>query len=151
MIKRILRDTCAIGAALTGTTTLAVLAASGTENAGSWGAINSVSHIVDGDDVQYENCFSVRDSLIGLGINSTAMFSWAFLYSGLFGSIRWPKTLLSGTAMAAAAYVTDYYIVPKRYTPGIEKKIGPKSIFVVYAIIAITLALSPLYCQKKRK
>jgi hypothetical protein len=143
-----LKDSAITGAALSATTTLAILAASANENDGCWGAINNVSHIVDGDDVTYGDQFLPRESAIGVGINAVAMGTWALIYTGLFRSFRFPKSLAPAIALTIGAYITDYYIVPKQYTPGIEKKISRNAIYTIYGVMALTLALAPLWKRR---
>ncbi len=148
MIAKLLKNTLRNGAVLTVATTAAILTASANENKGSWGALNSVSHIVDGDEKTYGDEFSPRDSTIGFAINSSAMFAWGMLYDLAFGQIPFPKSLASASIFTAGAYLVDYYIVPKQYTPGIEKKISKNAIFCMYAVIVVTLALSPRWNKR---
>jgi hypothetical protein len=150
MLNTLLKDTARTGAALSATTSVALLVASANENDGCWGAINSVSHIVDGDDVNYSDNFSRRDSLIGLGINAVAMLTWAMIYDAVFGSIRFPKSLGTAAVVTAAAYAIDYHVVPDRYSPGIEKKISRNAIYAVYVVLALTLSLAPFWNRKRK-
>jgi hypothetical protein len=46
----------------------------------------------------------------------------------------------AGVAVAAAAYVVDYYVVPKRLTPGFEKRLSGRSLFWIYSALAAGLA-----------
>jgi hypothetical protein len=47
--------------------------------------------------------------------------------------------------------VTDYYLVPKRLTPGFEKRLSGKSLATVYALLAIGLAASELIARSSRR
>ena len=49
-------------------------------------------------------------------------------------------TLLSGAAVSALAYLTDYHVVPSRLTPGFEKRLGGRSLLAIYAALAFSLA-----------
>jgi len=138
------------GTILTLTTTAAILAATLNERKGAWGAINNVCHMFDGDDVEYSDEFSPRESSIGLAVNATAMGTWAVMYHVLFGKITIPKSFLTAALFTAGAYTVDYYIVPDRYTPGIEHKISKRAIFAIYLVLALTLALAPLWSRKGR-
>jgi hypothetical protein len=127
------------------TTTTAMIAASANENDGPWGAVNNVCHIVDGDDARYKDAFDSRDSVVGMALNSSAMASWSVLYELLFGRVPFGPSLLAGAATAAGAYLVDYHVVPKRFTPGIEHKISRNAIFSIYVVLGLTYALSPLW------
>jgi hypothetical protein len=150
MLKRILLNGARTGAVLTATTTASIMIADTLENGAAWSAVNNVSHIVDGDDKVYSGEFSPRDSSIGLAINATAMGTWAILYEGIFGAVQFPKSLITSALFTSGAYAVDYYIVPDQYTPGIEHKISKRAIFVTYAIMALTLAFSPLWNRRKK-
>jgi hypothetical protein len=151
LLERILKDSLTTGSLLSATTTVAVLAASANENRGSWGAVNSISHIVDGDDVTYGDEFSFRGSSIGVGINATAMVVWAIIHRVLFGKVKFPGSLATAAALTAGAYVIDYHIVPKQFSPGIEKKISRNAIYCIYAIMALTVSCFPFLYEKDKK
>jgi len=53
-------------------------------------------------------------------------------------------SLLSGAAVSAMAYVADYYLVPKRFTPGFEKRLSNRSLFAIYSTLALSLAAGHL-------
>lgn len=61
-----------------------------------------------------------------------------------------PTALLGGAAVAAVAYVTDYYFVPKRLTPGFEKRLSGPAMFAVYATLALSLPIAAL-CERKTR
>ena len=150
MFKRLLADGAKQGVILAAATATTVAAADYLENGAAWGAINSISHIVDGDRKEYGSTFSPRDSAIGLGINSFAMLVWGIIYIVLFGRLSMPKSLAAASLITGGAYVLDYHLVPKQYTPGIEKKISKKAIFFTYVVMAATLALSPAINRRKK-
>lgn len=133
------------GLALATATNAAIMVASDRENGSPWAALNCVAHIVDGDDKEQPRDYSPRESGLGVLVNGTAMSAWGVLYEGAllpFGAKSTPITALVG---AAAAYFIDYKIVPKRFTPGIERRLSHRSVLVSYAALAAALALSPLW------
>jgi hypothetical protein len=149
LLKRILVNGARTGAALSLTSAAALLVLSANENDGQWGAINSISHIVDGDSRVYTDSYDGRSSAIGLTINTVAMMTWGSVYEAAFGKVELPTSLCAAAALTGAAYLLDYHIVPPRYTPGIERKISKKAVFTAYGIMALTLALSPLFRHRK--
>jgi hypothetical protein len=50
------------------------------------------------------------------------------------------QPILDAAAVTAGAYITDYYLVPKRFTPGFEKRVSGKSLLGIYVALAIGLA-----------
>jgi hypothetical protein len=73
---------------------------------------------------------------------------WASIYERHFGAAanrgRIGKAIAGSGAVAAAAYVTDYHVVPKRFTPGWETRPSPRSLVRVYGILALALPLRGL-------
>lgn len=51
-----------------------------------------------------------------------------------------PAALLGGAATAALAYLTDYHVVPRRLTPGVEKRLTGRSLFLVFGALAVGLS-----------
>ncbi len=147
-ITRILIRGLKTGLLLAATTTAAIMLASDAENDSPWAALNSVAHIVDGDDKEQPTGYSPRESLLGLAVNATAMGAWGVLYEGALEVAGARSTPLTAALGSAAAYVIDYKLVPKRFTPGIEKRLTPRSVLLAYASLAATLALSPLWNRR---
>ncbi|CAI07401.1 hypothetical protein ebA2309 [Aromatoleum aromaticum EbN1] len=56
-----------------------------------------------------------------------------------------------GAAVAAGAYVTDYYLVPKRFTPGYEKRLSGQSLALIYGALALGLAAGALLGKSGRE
>lgn len=133
------------GLALSLTTTAAILLASAKENKSPWAALNCVAHIIDGDDKEQPTQFSPRETGLGLAVNATAMVLWGVLYEGTLAVTKMPSTPLAAALATTVAYAVDYKVVPKRFTPGIEKRLGPLFILAAYAVLGATLAASRLW------
>ncbi len=52
------------------------------------------------------------------------------------------RSLIAGVATAGIAYVVDFYVVPKRLTPGFEKRLSNRSLLGIYAALAAGLMIS---------
>jgi hypothetical protein len=50
--------------------------------------------------------------------------------------------MLGGGLVSALAYVTDYYVVPKRLTPGYELRLRPCALAGIYLALALSLSFS---------
>ncbi len=141
MIQKILSRGIEDGLAMTLTTTAAMMSASQIEAGEPFAPFNAICHMVDGDAKQFGDSFNPRDSLLGIALNCSAMVAWGVIYQALFRKSKFPTSVATGLATAAGAYVVDYHLVPKRFTPGIEKKISGKAIFSIYVVLGLTLGI----------
>jgi hypothetical protein len=133
--------------------TTAVVSACGLlERGNSVAPLNAVSHIMWGDSATRQDDLSLQHTGAGVVLNTLAVTSWAGVYEAVFGnrarggSIS--TAILGGIATSALAYVTDYYIVPRRLTPGFEKQLSPLSMFAVYTTLALSLPLGSFWGRK---
>lgn len=141
--------TARTGAALSATVLAAVASASAIETGKPLAAVNAISHCVHGDVREYGDRATIAETGTGIAINSTAMFSWAFLWELLFGRKSVKEAVVPALLGTGIAYLIDYHVVPKRLSPGIEKRLSWKAIAAVYGVLAATLALSPLWNAKR--
>jgi hypothetical protein len=148
----------------------------GKREEGSYAApLNATSHIVWGDDAASKDAPSLKYTLTGFLLNHASAIFWALFYEKLLGMdetrrdrVRpknWGKVpadglaerapfaqpLLDAAVVTAGAYITDYYLVPKRFTPGFEKRLSAKSMFAVYAALAAGLAIRDVIRAGKAK
>ncbi|CAN5638135.1 hypothetical protein BH11ARM2_BH11ARM2_38510 [soil metagenome] len=144
LVKRIV-NALGTGALAAVGTTATVTALGKRETGSSAAAINATSHIVWGDEAAEQDEVSKKYTLTGAVLNVMAVVGWAAVQEAALG--RWvrkgstARALASGTAISALAYATDYYVVPKRFTPGFEKRISQESLVAMYAVLAICLAV----------
>jgi hypothetical protein len=136
-------DTAAAGAAATALTTATILCLGEERDASMWAPMNAVSHIAFGDEAAQHTELSARYTATGTALNTAAIFSWAAAYAGVMNMLPKqdvPSAIGAGVAVAAAAYVIDYYVVPRRLTPGFEKRLDGRSLFWIYSSLAAGLA-----------
>lgn len=136
------------GLALAAVTNAVIMLASDKENGSPWAALNCVAHIVDGDDKQQPTDYSPRESRLGIFVNGTAMSAWGVLYEGALLVTNTKSSPLTALLATAAAYVIDYKIVPKQFTPGIEKRLSPRSVLLAYGAMVLAFSLSLLWNKK---
>jgi hypothetical protein len=55
--------------------------------------------------------------------------------------IRAGEAIAVGAATAVAAYVTDYYVVPRRLSPGFEQRFSPAELLAVYVALGLSFPL----------
>jgi hypothetical protein len=129
-----------------GITSAATAALAGKREDNSYAApLNATSHVLWGDEAAAQDAASLKYTLTGFLINHAAAVFWAMFYERLFGrrgraseaDRSLVKPLLGAAAVSAGAYITDYYLVPKRFTPGYEKRLSGKSMAAIYAMLAL--------------
>jgi hypothetical protein len=136
-----------------GITTTATAAIAGKREAGSYLApVNATSHIVWGDEAGRQNAASMKYTVPGFLLNHLSAIFWATFYEKWFSRRGTPpgatktlaKPVLGAMVVSAGAYLTDYYLVPKRFTPGWEKRLSGKSLAAIYGMLALGLVASDL-------
>ncbi|MEO8733744.1 MAG: hypothetical protein ABI373_05400 [Flavobacteriales bacterium] len=138
-------DTMLTAAVATAATTSAIALLGHLENGSAVAPLNAASHMLWGEEATTEEV-DARHTLPGVAITVAGVASWAGVHELMMPRERpsVPRALLTGAVTAVAAYVTDYHVVPKRFTPGFEKQLSRKAMFGVYATLAIALALGSL-------
>jgi hypothetical protein len=145
-------STLATAAPASAATTAVVSLCGELEERNAAAPLNAVSHILWGDSAARQDDLSLKHTASGIALNTVAITSWAGVYEAVFGgrarrgSNR--AAILGGIATSALAYVTDYYVVPRRFTPGFEKRLSPLSMFAVYASLALSLPLASMLGRK---
>ena len=142
------RSAAMSGAIAAGATSAYVAAAGARDTGSAIAPINATSHIAWGETAGDVETFDARHTVLGAALNLGACVFWASFYERLFGRAadrgRVGTALLGSGLVAAAAYVTDYHVVPKRLTPGWESRISQPSLFAAYAVLALSLPLRGL-------
>lgn len=142
-----MQHTLATGAMASAATIAAVAVLGKMEDGTAAGPINAVSHILWGDEDADTDAVDAPHTIAGAGLNAAAVTGWAGsheLFMPKEGHPSVQRALMVGAAVSAIAYVTDYHVVPKRLTPGSEKRLKPHSLFGVYAVLALSLAAGSL-------
>jgi hypothetical protein len=140
----VMKHSLQTGAVASTTTALTTAVLGATEIQNVVAPINAVSHIAWGDGAVAQDEPSVKYTLTGLALNTAAVTGWAAVHELLFGHYlkrgNLPAALLGGAATSALAFVTDYYVVPRRFTPGFERRLSGGSLLGIYSVLAVSLA-----------
>jgi hypothetical protein len=143
-----LRRAALSGAVAAGTTSACVALAGARDSGSAVAPLNATSHIAWGESAGKVEKIDARHTLLGMALNFGACVFWATFYERYFGRAAERTAigtaLLGGGAVAAAAYVTDYHVVPKRLTPGWEYRVSNRSLAVIYTVLALSLPLRGL-------
>jgi hypothetical protein len=121
-------------------------AIAGRRNTGSYAApINATSHIMWGDKAAHQDSASFKYTATGALFNYGGSIFWALLYEGLVGKYPAPgKALTRSALITTAAYVTDYRIVSRRFTPGFEKRLRGRFLALIYGAFGVGLCIRHL-------
>lgn len=136
-------DTVAAGSGATALTTATILCLGQERDSSMWAPLNAVSHITFGDEAAAHTELSAKYTGTGAALNTAAVFSWAAMHAGVMRALPrqdLPSAIGAGAAVAAVAYVVDYHVVPRRLTPGFEKRLSGRSLFWIYSALAAGLA-----------
>jgi len=120
----------------------AAAVASRRENGHAARPMNAIVHIVDGGEPPAHDGDGMRNTILGFGIHTAASVWWAAFHELALAEQRRPRPLLTGAAIAAVAYLVDYYVVSERFRPGFEQHLSARGMFAVYAALAAGFALS---------
>jgi hypothetical protein len=115
-------------------------------------AINATSHFLWGDKAAEQDSYSWKYTATGFVTNLGASIFWALFYEALAPRQRRSGSadaVVRGAAISAAAYVTDYHLVPKRLTPGFELRLPRLALAAIYATLAIGLSSRDLLRSRK--
>jgi hypothetical protein len=140
-----LRNAALSGTVVAGTTAASVAIAGERDSGSAIAPLNATSHIAWGEPAGAVEEVDARHTLVGTALHVGACIFWATFYEKFFGRAARrgdvAKALLGGGAIATAAYVTDYHIVPQRLTPGWEYRISKRSLAATYVVLALSLPL----------
>jgi hypothetical protein len=134
-------------------TTAAIAACGRQEDVSPWAPLNAISHIAWGDEAASHVSRSWKYSATGIGLNTSAMVLWGAVYACLASRATTRSAspaLAAGIATAATAYMVDYHVVPERLTPGFEKRLSGRSLFVIFASLALGLAAGGMLTSRPR-
>lgn len=117
--------------------------------------VNAISHIVFGEEAAAQDELSLKYTGTGLMLHDAGCTSWAALHEQLFGRAvaggNVPMAFAGGGMIALLAYVTDYYLVPKRMTPGVEKRLSGRSLLLIYSVLGLALAAGSLLNARRKR
>lgn len=106
--------------------------------------VNAISHMVWGNRAAKADRFSFKYTATGLMLNQVACIFWAILFERLVShqdqNGRVGRDLEHGILISVLAYVTDYHLVPQRFSPGFELRLPSSTFPVLYSALALSLA-----------
>lgn len=104
--------------------------------------LSAASHIIWGPRAFKVKRFDVKHTLVGGLVHTVAMGFWAGVLELIVRPRKYSPVEAIGYAGAvtAAAWLTDYALVPRRLTPGFEAHLDGRGLLHLYAALAAGLA-----------
>lgn len=144
-MKDIFRRALISGTVAAAAVTVVASIASRRETGSYPAALNATSHFLWEERAAEQDDYSWKYTATGLFTNWGASVFWALFYEALRPRQPNPREAAArAVAVSAAAYVTDYHIVPKRLTPGFELRLPLLALTAIYAALAAGLSAADL-------
>ena len=142
--RSLLADACVTGA-ITALATFAIpalgRAARGVPVAAP---VNAESHVLWGDEAASHDDVSLRYTGAGAATHFGACLFWGGIYEAAMGDARRSTDAADwggAAATALGAYVLDYHLLPRRFTPGFEMRYSPGDMIAFFATFIAVLPL----------
>lgn len=117
--------------------------------------LNAISHILWGRGAARQTNWTLRYTGLGLLLNGVACVFWAGFFQAWRRTLPTqspgPMSALAGIGTSAVAYITDYYVVPRRFTPGFELCLSRRSFPWLYAALAVGLLVPHVVKLSERR
>lgn len=137
---------------LAGLLSTAVLAWRGRHDDGSAAAaINAPSHWVWGREALRQDGIDARHTLLGQAVHHGSGLLWAGVYSWMQSRRRPSVARVIGDAavVTAMAALVDLKLTPERFTPGFERRLTNRSLWMVYGSFGVGLAMGGLSALRR--
>lgn len=136
MMRSYLRNVLVTATISTAVTSAFALLISKLQTGHTAAGLNATSHIAWGNSATRANEPDLKHTALGAALNAGAMASWAVVHELLPRSRSTWGAVAKGALISAGAYLTDYYVVPKRLTPGFEHRFSSLGMLAMYAALA---------------
>lgn len=106
--------------------------------------LQAISHIVFGKQAYEVEKANLIYMVVGFVLNAFAMIMWSVVAEFAFLLIGVPPrngfiAALVVSIVTVVAYIVDFRVVPKRFTPGFEHVLNKHALTAVYVLLAISL------------
>lgn len=122
--------------------------------------LNAPGQWVYGEEALRADRADVKHTLPGVVIHQASAVFWGLLFDQLWQRARGhtrqgdaqhlPALAAGAVGLTAVAAVVDLKTVPDRLTPGFEKRLSSRGVFMVYASFAVGLAAGALLLERRQ-
>jgi hypothetical protein len=111
--------------------------------------VQAVSHIVYGKQAHETNDTNLTFIVVGFLLNAFAMIMWSGVAEFSIRAFGMPPgnlgvALLVAAGVTVTAFIVDFHVVPKRFTPGFEHILDRRALFIVYFFLGASLFLGAM-------
>jgi hypothetical protein len=104
--------------------------------------LNAVAHALVGSRAFYVPDAHVVVTSVGVLVHVVALVLWGIAFGWAFGGWRGARLWVATAAFVALVAFVDFILLPDRLSPGFESVLTGPEVIVVYAVLAIALALA---------
>ena len=131
-------------------TTVGLLVLGPTDQRSPFAPVNAISHMLYGQRAYAIDEPKPKYLLPGVALNFGAMLGWSVVAEIALRQLKLPLpqmavNFLICSGVTVIAYIVDYYVVPKRFTPGFEHVFSSRSMLVLYALMAASLFAGSMF------
>lgn len=123
------------------------------ENGSPYAPLNATSHIVWGESAARVDKADWKHTGVGQVLHHASAFFWGALFETLQARRHRPSAagvLTDAAVTTAVAAVVDLKLVPKRLTPGFEKRLSNRALTITYGTLAAGLVIGGLAALRRR-
>lgn len=117
--------------------------------------LNATSHILWGEEALHADRATARHTAAGALLHAASAVFWGVLFEKLLGRERRQghvdAIVRSAVKATTAAAVVDLCLVPRRLTPGFERRLSTRSLWLVYGGLAAGMVAGALLLDRARR
>lgn len=104
--------------------------------------LNAIAHALVGSRALYIQNAHLLVTPAGVLVHVIGLVLWGIAFAWAFGRWRGARLWVATAAFVALVAFVDFILLPDRLSPGFESVLTRSEIIVVYAVLAIALALA---------
>ncbi len=104
--------------------------------------LNAIAHVIVGSRAFYVQNAHLLVTTVAVLVHLVAMAGFGVAFAWAFGRWRGTRLWIAAIGFATLVAVVDFVILPERFSPGFESVLTRGEVVVVYALLALAVALA---------
>jgi hypothetical protein len=121
--------------------TAGVLLGLGRARGAAFGLLNDAAHILVGDRARVVDGAHATITTVAMLVHVVSLLMWGVLFALLGATLRGWRLALAAVLFAASILAIDTLLLPSSLRPGFETAMTATELVLLYAIMALALAL----------